>query len=348
MHTARTVIVRVMARSADQELKRLRRRRVTRGLILGGVAFGAPAVINAVVARRAARLPRPRWGATRHIEIDGQRLAFVHMPRAGQGAAPPLVLLHTFGPGHTGLLWRDAAERLADGHDCFVPDWLGWGDSERKAQRYTAELYIEQLGRFLEEVIGEPAILVAPHRAAAYAVQVALDTPQLVAALALIAPQGLGADVIQDRGDPVLHTLLRAPLLGTSALNLVTGQRALETHLRRETMFGAEGLGETLVEAMYRASHLPGASHALIDSLCGQLGHQLEAGFGNELQQPSWLAWGRQATHPPLETADLWLQELPRADLEVFDGCRNLPHVERPARFASALMAFVERQRFAA
>lgn len=342
------VIVRVMARSADQELKRLRRRRVTRGLLLGGVALGAPAVINTLVARRAARLPRPRWGATRHVEIDGQRLAYVHLPRSGQGSTPPMVLLHTFGPGHTGLLWRETAERLARDCDCFVPDWLGWGDSERRAQRYTAELYIDLLDRFLEEVVGEPAILVAPHRAAAYAVQVTLDAPQRVAALALIAPQGLGADVVQDRGDPLLHALLRAPLLGTSALNLVTGRRALDNHLRRETMFGAEGLGEPVVEAMYRASHLPGASHALTDSLCGRLGHQLEAGFGDELQQPSWLAWGRQATHPPLETADLWLQELPKADLEVFDGCRNLPHVERPAKFAAALTAFIERQRFAA
>ncbi|MCY3968368.1 MAG: alpha/beta fold hydrolase [Acidobacteria bacterium] len=334
-----------MARSADEELKRLRRRRVTRGLILGGVALGAPAVINAVVARRAARLPRPRWGSTRHVEIDGRRLAFVHIPRSRRESAPPMVLLHTFGPGHTGLLWREAAERLARGHDCFVPDWLGWGDSERKAQRYTARVYIDVLDRFLEEVVGEPAVVVAPHRAAAYAVQVALDAPELVAALALVAPQGLGAE---DRGDPVLHGLLRAPLLGTSALNVVTGERALENHLRRETMFGAEGLGEDVVEAMYRASHLPGASHALIDSLCGRLGHQLDAGFGGDVQQPLWLAWGRQATHPALETADLWLQEMPKADLEVFDGCRNLPHVERPAKFAAALTAFIERQRFAA
>ena len=337
-----------MARSANQELKRLRRRRLTNGLLLSSVALGAPAVINAVVARRAARLPRPRWGSSRHVEIDGRRLAFVHLERSGPRSAPPMVLLHTFGPGHTGVLWREAAERLASGQDCFVPDWLGWGDSERNAQRYTAKLYIELLARFLTDVVGEPAVLVAPHYTAAYAVQVTLQAPERVAALALIAPQGLDADIAQDRSDPVLHTMLRAPVLGTSALNLVTGERALENHLRRETLFGAEGLGESVVEALYRASHLPGASHALIDSLCGRLGHRLAAGFGAELRQPLWLAWGRQATNPPLETADLWLHELPKADLEVFDGCRNLPHVERPAKFAAALTAFIGRQRFAA
>lgn len=337
-----------MARSANQESRRLVRRRLANGLIVGGIALGAPALFNAIVARKAGRLPRPGWGATRHVEVDGRRLAFVHLESPRGGRKPPMVLLHTFGPGHTGLLWRETAERLALGHDCYVPDWLGWGDSERPNQRYTAQLYVDLLGRFLEEVVGAGAVLVAPHRTAAYAVEVALNAPDLVAALALVGPEGIGTDVTDERSDPVLHALLQAPVLGRSALNLVTGERALENHLRRETLFGAEGLGESVVEQLYRASHLPGASHALIDSLCGRLGHRLPAGFGGRLGQPVWMAWGRQATNPPLETADLWLQELPNADLDVFDGCRNLPHVERPAKFAAALTAFIERQRFAA
>ncbi len=337
-----------MARSADQESRRLIRRRVTNGLIVGGIALGAPALYNAFVARKARRLTRPGWGSTRHVDLDGHRLALVHLKSSGSGRRPPLVLLHTFGPGHSGLLWRKAAERLARQHECFVPDWLGWGDSERPNRRYTAQLYIDLLGRFLEEVVGENAVLVAPHRASAYAVEVALNAPNMVAALALVGPRGIGAEVTDERSDPVLHALLRAPLLGRSALNLVTGERALENHLRRETLFGAEGLDESTVTQLYRASHLPGACHALIDSLCGQLGHRLAPGFGDRLGKPVWLAWGRQATNPALEAADLWLQELPRADLDVLDGCRNLPHVERPARFAKALAAFVERQRFAA
>lgn len=337
-----------MARSANQESRRLIRRRLTNGLVIGGIALGAPALFNALVARKAGRLPRPRWGSTRHIEVDGHRLAFVHLESPRRGSKPPMVLLHTFGPGHTGLLWRESAERLARSHDCFVPDWLGWGDSERSNQRYTAQLYIDLLGRFLEEVVGERAVLVAPHRAAAYAVEAALNAPELVAALALVGPQGIGTEVTDERSDPVIHALLRAPVLGRSALNLVTGERAIENHLRRETLFGAEGLGEAMIEQLYRASHLPGASHALIDSLCGRLGHRLQVGFGERVNQPVWLAWGRQATNPPLENADLWLQEVSNADLDVFDGCRNLPHVERPTKFAAALTAFIERQRFAA
>jgi len=337
-----------MARSANEESRRLIRRRLTTGLIVGGVALGAPALINAIVARRAERLPRPRWGATRHVEVDGKRLAWVHLKAPRQLGTPPMVLLHTFGPGHTGLLWRQAAERLARSHDCLVPDWLGWGDSERANRRYTARGYIESLRSFLEQVVGRGAVLVAPHRAAAYAVQVALDAPEYVAALALVGPLGLDGERAEEKTDPILRGLLRSPVLGTSALNVVTRERALENHLRRETLFGADGLGGSVVQDLYRASHLPGARHALVDSRSGRLDHRLASGFGADVAQPVWLAWGRQATNPPIENADLWLQELPNAELDVFGGCRNLPHVERPARFAAALSAFIERQRFAA
>ncbi len=341
-----------MARSANQESRRLIRRRLANGLVIGGIALGAPALFNAIVARKAGRLSRPRWGSTRHIDVDGHRVAFVHLESPRRGGKPPMLLLHTFGPGHTGLLWRETAERLARRHDCFVPDWLGWGDSERRNRRYAAQLYIDLLGRFLKEAVAEPAVIVAPHRAAAYAVEAALNAPDQVAALALVGPRGIGDQFGDERGDergdPVIHALLRAPVLGRSALNVVTGERALEHHLRRETLFGAEGLGEPMVQQLYRASHLPGAGHALIDSLCGRLGHRLKAGFGDRVKLPVWLAWGRQATNPPLENADLWLQEMPNAHLDVFDGCRNLPHVERPTRFAAALTAFIERQRFAA
>ncbi len=316
--------------------------------MLGGVALGAPALINAIVARRAARRPEPSWAVAEQVDLDGWRIAYVHLTTPTRVDAPPLVLLHTFGPGHSGILWRRAAERLARRHDSYVPDWLGWGDSDRQATRYTATLYIDLLARFLDTVVGRPAVLVAPHRAAAYAVQVALDAPERVAALALVAPYGLPDEVVRDSSDPLLHPLLRAPVLGTSALNITTSERALRNHLRRETLFGAEQLGADLAQALYRNSHLPGARHALADAFCGRLGHPLPPGFGAELKPPVWLAWGRQATNPRLENADLWLQELPKADLDVLDGCRNLPHLERPAEFAATLLEFIERQRFAA
>jgi pimeloyl-ACP methyl ester carboxylesterase len=58
---------------------------------------------------------------------------------------------------------------------------------------------------------------------------------------------------------------------------------------------------------------------------------------------PLLLIWGRAATHPPVETADLWLQRAPAARLEVLEGSGNLPHLEEPARFAQRVVRFLER-----
>ncbi|HEY0782776.1 MAG TPA: hypothetical protein VGE98_09995, partial [Thermoanaerobaculia bacterium] len=59
------------------------------------------------------------------------------------------------------------------------------------------------------------------------------------------------------------------------------------------------------------------------------------------LAQPVWLAWGRDAVTPPVESADLWLRRLARPELEVLPGCGSLPHAEVPAAFSRALGRFL-------
>ena len=104
------------AQTSQQEQKRRRRRRLLKGLLLGGAAVGIPALANAVIARRIRRLPAARWGtahryAWRYGEIRFQKL----------GEGDPILLLHSFGPGHSGEEWRDAAQFLAERHAVFDP-----------------------------------------------------------------------------------------------------------------------------------------------------------------------------------------------------------------------------------
>jgi pimeloyl-ACP methyl ester carboxylesterase len=58
---------------------------------------------------------------------------------------------------------------------------------------------------------------------------------------------------------------------------------------------------------------------------------------------PLWLAWGRTAKTPPVETADLWLQRAPQAELKVFENSGSLPHLEEPRAFARELRRYLER-----
>ena len=82
---------------------------------MGGAAVGLPAIANALVSRRGRRLPPPAWGRGDRYRWQRGEIAYQRL-----GAGPPLVLLHSLGPGHSAAEWRRAAEILAAGIDHYL------------------------------------------------------------------------------------------------------------------------------------------------------------------------------------------------------------------------------------
>ena len=309
---------------------------MARGLALAGTAVGVPLLLNALVARSARRLPASRWGRLLGWSTPLGAIAY---RRLGEG--PPVVLVHAFGPGYEGGQWRAVAEALASARAVFVPDLLGWGASSKPAGAQRAASQVALLEGFLREVVAEPAVLVAAGLPAAYAVEVSANAPELVQALALVAPLGLLEPPREGlAGDQVLHALLRLPVFGTSALNVYASRSAIEHHFAHDVFADAHLVTPELVDEHYRASHLPGAQRALAAYLAGRL-HLSIAGSTARVAAPVWLGWGRESAAPPVEDADLWLHALPEAELEIFEGAGSLPHLESPAAVTEALEDFL-------
>lgn len=324
------------AQSADEEQRRKRRKLLVKGLLVGGAAIGLPALANALVKRRAGQLAPARWGRTHRYAWKEGEVVFQNL-----GEGPPILLLHSFGPGHDAEEWRDAAECLARDHRVYAPDLLGWGHSDKPALTYDGELYIELVRDLLRDVVGRRAAVAAAGLPAAYAVQVAVDHPELVRGLALVGPLGIELNSDEpDFKDALLHRALRLPVLGTSALNLFTSRAAIAHHLRHDVYAAPERVDAGLVDHHYRASHQRGAQAVLAAYLAGYLNHGVEEELGR-LTQPVWIGWGRAAASPPVESADLWLRHLPGAELEVFEGAATLPHAEAPVAFCRRLEHFL-------
>lgn len=327
----------MVARSTSEEYRRRRRKRLVKALLFGSAAVGIPAAANAIIARRNRRLEAPRWGRTHQYPWKRGEIVFQRL-----GSGQPLVCLHSFGPGHDGEEWRDLAQRLADRYEVFVPDLLGWGRSEKPQLEYDAEFYIGQIADFLEDVAGPRALVLGAGLAAAYAVQIALDRPQAIGALGLVVPSGIALSGEEpDVKDALVNRMLRLPIVGTSALNLYTSRSAIAAHLRRDA-YADERIDALTIEHHYQSSHQPGSHWALAAFLSGYLNHRIDENLAR-LNTPTWIAWGRQATMPPVEIADLWLSRIAQAELEVFEGAGNQPHAEVAARFCEPFEAFLAR-----
>ncbi len=326
----------MVAWTAEEMAKRKRRRRLFQGLLLGAAAVGIPALANAWVRARARRHEPRSWGRNHRYAWD---LGDVLFQRLGDGR--PLVLLHSLGPGHDSLEWRVAAERLARTGQVFALDWLGWGRSDRPSVAYDADLYIDLLIDFLLDIVRRRATLIASGLAAAYALQVAADRPELVRSVILVCPLGLDAGAEEpELSDALLFQLLRTPLLGTSAANLLTSRRVLRRHLLEELYFDAAHVTEELVEQYWSSAHRPEGRGALGAWMAGYLNHSVAPAL-SRLRTPVLLVWGADSLHPELAAADRWLEQLPSAQLAVLSRCRSLPHAEQPEAFLARTEPFL-------
>lgn len=329
-----------MSRGTGRSLPSHRGRRIATRLLLAGAAVGIPVAAAALLRRRAEPPAPPRWGRAHRYAGRWNEVVFQEL-----GSGPPILLLHSFGPGYGPSQWRAVAEILAERHHVYVPDLPGWGRTRGGGGFQRPDRYLNLIEDFLSGVVREKAVLVAAGLSAAYAVQAAKDHPGQVRALALVSPLGLGEDGDdpgRGRASSFLSTLLSLPLVDAPVIDLLTSRTALEHHLRREVYAAPERVDAALLEHHYRASHTPQARAALAAYLRGDLWLDASEDL-DSLRSPVWIAWGRKSKNPPVENADLWLRRLPDAEIDIFEGSGDLPQAEVPALFCRALERFLAR-----
>lgn len=61
---------------------------------------------------------------------------------------------------------------------------------------------------------------------------------------------------------------------------------------------------------------------------------------------PTLLCWGAHDRLAPLKCADTWREEIPKAELRVFDQSGHLPHIEEPDAVAAAVIDFCGRREY--
>jgi pimeloyl-ACP methyl ester carboxylesterase len=264
----------------------------------------------------------------------GQTAVMIACDTAGRGE--PLVLLH--GVGANRGIWRYTVKRIAGERFVLAADLPGFGDSPPVGPGFSLAETAGGLADGLLEHVTTPFDLVGNSLGGAVALMMALERPELVRRLILVAPAGFSpapklVSVAAGRiSDPLIvaRRLLGSPLMGSEIA-------------RRALLWGAVAAPQRLspqdARAMLQASR---GSTRIGAAVATVLGADLSSELAG-LDLPLGLIWGARDRIVPIATLQSILAVRPGAIVEIIPDAAHVPHFERPAEFVAALRRVLAR-----
>lgn len=309
--------------------------RMRRLLASLGVGYLGVAAWNGYVYRRTRGLPfpPPLEGEPGTYDWPGGRIYYT---RRGQGE--PLLLVHGIYAGADSHEFQSVFAALAEHHEVYAYDLLGFGHSARPKLRYSGELCVRLLRDFARDVIGRPVSVVATSLSGGHAIVAASQEPGLIRHLILEAPTGRTAAARRTAADAAYLTLNLLPDLAEGLANALGSRASQRWFLRNMVFYDPRKVTDELVEYGYLSAHQPGAQHALVAFLTGRFDVALEGAL-RSLSQPLALVWGRQARFTPVQEAEWFLRRRPDAMLNVVERTGGNVVRERPDEFLHIVLA---------
>ena len=271
---------------------------------------------------------------------DGVELAY---DVAGPEDTPPLVLAHGISGARS--TWHDIAADLARDHRVVTYDHRGHGGSSHALGTYDIRHWGDDLVALLEQVVGEPAVLVGHSLGGVVSAQVIGDRPELVRGALLEDP----------------------PLFVGSAAALETTPFGFIFPLMRDSFREMRGRGASLDEYVAAAASVPALNGAgTVGDLLGPDGvrrhGQATKDFDPEALEAALTGAALGAFDPrrPLPVpvhvlrAELFAAFRPEdeapfravnphATVELVPGASHLIHDEQPALVTDRIRSFAKR-----
>ena len=259
------------------------------------------------------------------------------------GEGIPLVMVH--GLGGNAMNWMAVGPEFSKNHHVVALDLAGFGRTPLFRRSAAVGANADLVHRFIEEVMGEPVVLMGNSMGGHIAILEAADHPRWVSALVLVDP-----------AIPGVHVRRPAPaMLGVMAALTIPGLAEIVLD-RRVRMLGPERLvQETMALVVADQSRVDPAlleAHVQLTRERGNLGRQNSRAFmqatrslGLRMADPRFWTRVKKITAPtlvvqgdldrliPLAAARDLLRRRPDWTLEVIEGVGHVPMMETPDLF---------------
>jgi pimeloyl-ACP methyl ester carboxylesterase len=222
----------------------------------------------------------------------------IHYVKAGtrQPQRPPLLLIHGFGASTDH--WRKNVAGLSETFEVWAIDLLGFGRSAKPDWQYSGNLWRDQLHDFIDQVIGQPVVLVGNSLGGYAALCVAAQRPQSAAGLVLINSAGPFTDIQgTTKPDPmrevmgkVVQTLFRQDWASFLLFQYIR-QKSIIRRTLEQVYLDQSAVTDQLVEDIYRPSCDPGAARVFASVFRTSQGEKVDV-LLRQLTCPLLMLWG--------------------------------------------------------
>lgn len=269
--------------------------------------------------------------------VDAGAITYYADPR---GSGPPLVLLHGVNATASSYEVKPIFEHFRGQRPVYAVDLPGFGLSERSDRAYTPRLYASALLHTLRQVAAKGGHVLALSLSAEFAALAALDAPELVRSLALVAPTGFeraGSRPIAERLRMGLAKAAALPGLGRALFEGAVQRPAIDYFLGK--VFAGR-VDEGLAKYAYETSHRAGAWHAPGAFLRGAL-HTADIRRAYASIREPVLVLHDQAPYGASEEIDSFVRAHGSWRAQRVGPSRGLPHFERPEATFGAIETFL-------
>ncbi len=298
------------------------------GVALAAVeATGPGGRITSEDVERAAAAAMAAAAAPRAVMVELAGGSQIYALLAGPvDAAETIVFLH--GLGGSQLTWASVLGDFAETYRIAALDLPGHGASAKPEPTtfdYSVPSLAATVGEAIEKLELWPAVIVGHSLGGATALQLALDRPKVVRALALVNSAGLGPEVSGELLDRAEAEPSREE-----------ARKLLELFFENQRFILERGIDE-----MHAARSAPGADaavKALAASAFSRSGQNVNY-FDRlgELEVPVLLVWGELDRVLPARHAVAANAALPAFRLEIMEGVGHVPQVEAAPAFAAVV-----------
>lgn len=276
-----------------------------------------------------------------HSEHAGRLSYYVDL--SGQGT--PIVLLHSINAAPSAFEMLPIFAHFRGQRPVYALDLPGFGFSERSNRVYNPLLFQTAITDFLQEVVGEPADLVALSLTNEFSALTAVHHPDQIRSLVMISPTGFQpnkvdsiADQARKRGaKDYLYSGLSVGVWNRPFYDLVSSRPSIKFFLDKSF----EGLvPEQMVDYAYMTSHQPGAEYAPTYFLSGKLfTPAVRETVYSLVKQPVLVIYDRDS-FTNFEMLPITLHTLENWQGVRISPTKGLPHWEETVKTTSAMQEF--------